>query len=100
MALARVRVRVPAGARLVRHPLYIGWIVTFWATPVMSVGHFLFALVMTGYILVAIPMGERDLAQLHGEAYRRWRDRTPAFLPRFGARNPETSTPPMAAEAN
>jgi protein-S-isoprenylcysteine O-methyltransferase Ste14 len=91
---------LPLLYRLVRHPLYVGWIITFWATPVMSVGHFLFALVMTGYILVAIPMEERDLAQLHGEQYRRWRDRTPAFVPRFGARNPETSASPMAAEAN
>jgi protein-S-isoprenylcysteine O-methyltransferase Ste14 len=91
---------LPLLYRLVRHPLYVGWIITFWATPVMSAGHFLFALVMTAYILVAIPLEERDLAKLHGESYRRWRDRTPAFVPRFGVRNPENGTPPIAAEVN
>jgi protein-S-isoprenylcysteine O-methyltransferase Ste14 len=59
----------------------------------------LFALVMTGYILVAIPMEERDLAKLHGEPYRRWRSRTPAFVPRVGVRTPETA-PPTAAQPN
>lgn len=92
--------KLPLLYRLIRHPLYVGWIVTFWATPVMSAGHFLFALVMTGYILVAIPMEEHDLANLHGESYRRWRDRTPAFVPRFGARASENDTPPLAAGAN
>ena len=92
--------KLPLLYRLIRHPLYVGWIITFWATPVMSAGHFLFALVMTGYILVAIPMEERDLANLHGEVYRRWRDRTPAFVPRVGARNPENAAPPIAAQLN
>jgi methanethiol S-methyltransferase len=91
--------KLPRLYRLVRHPLYVGWILTFWAAPVMSVGHFLFALVMTGYILVAIPMEERDLSKLHGEPYRRWRDRTPAFVPRIGASKPETA-PPVAAQLN
>ncbi len=92
--------KLPLLYRLIRHPLYVGWIITFWATPVMSVGHFLFALVMTGYILVAVPMEERDLAQLHGEQYRRWRDRTPAFVPRLGARKRNEAAAPIAAEVN
>ena len=75
----------PSLYRLLRHPLYVGWIVTFWAAPMMSAGHFLFALVMTTYILVAIPMEERDLAEALGEPYRRWRDRTPMFVPRIRA---------------
>jgi protein-S-isoprenylcysteine O-methyltransferase Ste14 len=79
----------PALYRLIRHPLYLGWIITFWATPAMSAGHLLFALVMTGYILVAIPMEERDLATQHGTPYRRWREQTPAFVPRFRIRRPE-----------
>jgi len=90
--------KLPLLYRLIRHPLYVGWIITFWATPAMSVGHFLFALVMTGYILVAIPLEERDLTNLHGDAYRRWRERTPAFVPRIGVRNPETAAPPIAAQ--
>jgi len=74
----------PSLYRFVRHPLYVGWFVTFWATPDMTVGHFLLAAGVTGYILGAIPLEERDLSQLHGEPYRRWRALTPKFLPRFG----------------
>ena len=84
----------PALYRLIRHPLYLGFLITFWATPVMSVGHLLFAVVMTIYILVAMPMEERDLANLHGEPYRRWRARTPAFIPRIGARQPDGISQP------
>ena len=73
----------------IRHPLYVGWLMTFWITPVMSAGHFLFALVMTGYILVAIPMEERDLLRALGEPYRRWRARTPLFVPRLRADAPQ-----------
>ena len=53
----------------IRHPLYVGWIITFWATPSYTVGHLLFASVMTGYILVAIPFEERDLAAQLGKPY-------------------------------
>jgi len=81
---------MPILYRFIRHPLYVGWFIAFWATPTMSAGHFLFALVMSAYILVAIPMEERDLGNLHGESYRRWRDNTPAFVPRIGNR---TATP-------
>jgi len=90
--------KLPLLYRLIRHPLYVGWIITFWATPLMSAGHFLFALVMTGYIFVAIPMEERDLGALHGEPYRRWRARTPAFIPRVGSRRSGAATPPIVAE--
>ncbi len=85
-AYTEKRFVTPSLYRFVRHPLYIGWIVMFWAAPTMSAGHFLFALVMTAYILVAIPMEERDLADALGEPYRRWRERTPAFVPRVGGR--------------
>jgi protein-S-isoprenylcysteine O-methyltransferase Ste14 len=81
------RFATPLLYRFIRHPLYVGWFLTFWVTPHMSAGHLLFALVMTSYILVAIPMEERDLSQMLGEPYRRWRERTPAFLPRFGSRS-------------
>jgi protein-S-isoprenylcysteine O-methyltransferase Ste14 len=76
------RFTTPGPYRWIRHPLYVGWLTTVWATPVMSAGHFLFALVMTAYILVAIPLEERDLSALLGEPYRRYRDRTPLFVPR------------------
>lgn len=90
---------MPVLYRFVRHPLYVGWIVTFWAAPTMTAGHFLFALVMTGYILVAIPMEERDLAQLHGEPYRRWRDATPAFVPRRSSNRSQPASPSAAEPA-
>jgi protein-S-isoprenylcysteine O-methyltransferase Ste14 len=79
------RFTTPLLYKHIRHPLYVGWLMTFWITPVMSVGHLLFALVMTSYILVAIPMEERDLLRALGEPYRRWRERTPLFVPRVGA---------------
>jgi protein-S-isoprenylcysteine O-methyltransferase Ste14 len=84
----------PSLYRFVRHPLYVGWITLFWAAPTMSAGHFLFALGMTAYILAAIPMEERDLAEALGEPYREWRDRTPAFVPGVGGvaqRAPESA---------
>jgi protein-S-isoprenylcysteine O-methyltransferase Ste14 len=82
------RFATPALYRKIRHPIYVGWIVTFWAAPTYTVGHVLFAAVMTGYILVAIPLEERDLAAQLGKPYEEWRARTPAFVPRFGRRQP------------
>lgn len=73
----------PSLYRFIRHPLYVGWFATFWGTPDMTVGHLILALGVTAYILAAIPLEERDLAGLHGDAYRRWRSSTPKFLPRF-----------------
>jgi protein-S-isoprenylcysteine O-methyltransferase Ste14 len=81
----------------IRHPLYVGWIMAFWVTPVMSAGHFLFALVMTSYILIAIPMEESDLLRALGEPYRRWRERTPMFVPRPSA---APSRPVRTAESH
>jgi methanethiol S-methyltransferase len=87
---------MPALYRFLRHPLYLGWFVTFWATPTMTVGHLLFAAGMSAYILLAIPLEERDLEALHGESYRRWRESTPAFVPRVGPNRPEPA-PPITA---
>jgi hypothetical protein len=67
----------------VRHPLYIGWAIAFWATPTMTVGHLLFAAVLTGYMGLAALVEERDLVAHFGSAYEDYRRRVPMFVPRL-----------------
>jgi protein-S-isoprenylcysteine O-methyltransferase Ste14 len=75
--------RVPSLYKNVRHPLYIGWMIAFWATPTMSAGHLLFAAVMTGYMASAAMVEERDLIAHFGEQYQEYRRRVPMFVPRW-----------------
>lgn len=70
--------------KLVRHPLYVGWLLIFWGTPTMTAGHLLFSVAMSAYILIALRFEERDLVRHIGEPYRRYQEEVPALLPRPG----------------
>lgn len=76
--------KVPGLYKLVRHPLYLGFIVAFWAGPDMSAGRLLFAAVTTTYILVAIRFEEHDLEAALGEPYARYAEDVPRLVPRVG----------------
>jgi len=71
----------PSLYRYVRHPLYVGWFITLWATPSMSMGHLLFAGVCTAYILIAVRLEERDLVDAFGKRYEDYQASTPMFIP-------------------
>ena len=75
----------PVLYRVVRHPLYVGWLLAFWSTPTMTVTHLLFATVTTAYILVAIQLEERDLMDAHPE-YAAYRAQVPMLVPAWRPR--------------
>lgn len=82
----RLKFSMPLPYKIVRHPLYVGWFLAFWATPTMTVTHLVFAIGTAAYILVAIQFEERDLIAEHGESYVQYRKRVPMLIPRFTRR--------------
>ncbi|OLE97987.1 MAG: hypothetical protein AUG75_01735 [Cyanobacteria bacterium 13_1_20CM_4_61_6] len=76
-----LRFRTPLLYRYVRHPIYVGWLCIFWATPTMTVAHLVFAVATTAYILLAISWEERDLLRAHGDVYQRYREQVPKLIP-------------------
>jgi protein-S-isoprenylcysteine O-methyltransferase Ste14 len=74
--------RAPCAYRYVRHPIMLGFVIAFWASPTMTVGHLLFAVVTTAYIFVAVWLEERDLVGFYGDVYRAYQQRTGQLLPR------------------
>jgi protein-S-isoprenylcysteine O-methyltransferase Ste14 len=78
--------RTPVLYRVVRHPLYLGFLIAFWSTPTMSVGHLVFALGMTAYLFVGMHFEERDLVRRFGDEYRAYQQSVPALFPTFKRR--------------
>jgi len=94
--------RTPALYKHVRHPLYVGWLLTFWAAPIMTVAHLFFAIMTTAYILVAIRFEESDLIAVHGEKYKQYRKQVPMLVPALGAKAAaqKSEVPPRMAAAS
>ena len=82
-AYSHLAFRTPMAYRVVRHPLYVGWLIAFWATPTMSATHLLLAAGLSVYILIAIPFEERNLAEHYGEQYESYRRNVGGLVPKL-----------------
>ena len=90
---SEAKFRAPLLYRHVRHPIYLGVLLAVWATPAMTVGHLLFSVVITGYILIGIQLEERDLIEQFGDQYRRYRQHAPMLVPLPGRKFTPRRTP-------
>ena len=87
----------PGLYRVVRHPLYVGWILVFWMAPTMTIAHLLFSVATTAYIVMAIQFEERDLIDIHGDAYRHYKRDVPMLVP-FASRQTRVAAVPFTRE--
>jgi methanethiol S-methyltransferase len=85
--------RTPFFYRYIRHPLYFGWLLTFWSAPVMTSAHLFFAVMTTAYILVAIQLEEADLVAQHGDKYRRYQKQVPMLVPALAGNGVRSEQP-------
>jgi len=96
--LPAAQFHVPVLYRMVRHPIYLGFLLAFWATPTMTLGHLLFAVATTGYILIGIQLEERDLIAMFGDQYRRYRQQVGMLIPWPGRKPADSSTRPSSLQ--
>jgi methanethiol S-methyltransferase len=101
---AKVPLATPWLYRVIRHPLYLGFLLAFWMTPTMTLAHLVFAIATTAHILLAIQLEERDLVAEHGIAYESYRQRVPMLIPNGAARianapDPHRRTPASGSRA-
>jgi methanethiol S-methyltransferase len=82
-----LKFKTPFFYKYVRHPLYLGWLIAFWSAPTMTLAHFLFAALCTGYILIAIRFEEKDLIQIFGEKYIEYKRVAPMIIPFTKSKN-------------
>ena len=92
----RVNFATPAPYRVIRHPLYLGFMIAFWAAPTMSVTRLVFAIATTAYMLIAIQFEEHDLVHEHGAPYEDYRRRVPMIIPGAGGRGAASEASPQS----